>query len=478
MENAHVQAKSPQGPTGLESKESAEHGGLTMSPPAFQLSAGAPFQFSKEGDGNLGVAQLSADTGNTELVSQVATLLAADPVDAAGAHDAMETFGFLTPDRLRVVLGELQAAGNLEPFRSRVIPAAGAGFDDTIARIQTIATELADPLAGTVDADVDDRTAVSGILNEGLNINANTGQVADFVDVVDGRSYEADILETLTREVAEIYPRAVQRNGRPRHDWAPYEVIAREAKEATDDLYGAYNVAGSPMTSAGPMPNLLDVRDQSYSNSGLVQFANYLVTGHSPIYPVYPGQRIHGPHNADLSRPVEAGILRNAITTWMSDATNLDHLLEVRKGWSGVQSGGRIFIQRWDMGDESANRRQFWEMFQTMIHEYLHKITHPNFSARARSLGRQREQVFTEGGTSYFDKRVWDSVFPQEIASNATLRQEIEGAVYPYDASVIPAHSGYAQMDQFARMTNQVGEENAKAAYFKGEVDKIGMPTS
>ncbi len=63
-------------------------------------------------------------------------------------------------------------------------------------------------------------------------------------------------------------------------------------------------------------------------------------------------------------------------------------------------------------------------------------------------------------------------------SGNATLRENIEGAAYPYDATVIPAHSGYDQMEQFARITSQVGQENAKAAYFKGEVDKIGMPTS
>jgi hypothetical protein len=478
MENEHVKARGPQGTTGLESSEGAEQGGLSMAPPAFQISAGTPFQFQRNGGGNQGIAQFSADTGNTELVTQITTLLAAPTIDAAGATDVMQTFGFLSEDRIRVVLLQLRTAGKLGPFRLRVMPAAGAGFATTSATILKIASELTNPLAGTVAADAADRTAVAGILNEGLNVNAQTGQVAAFIDVVNGKSYQADILETLTREVAALYPRAVQRNARPRHAWQPYEVIAREAKEATDALYGAYNVAGAPMTSSGPTPNLRDVRDQSYNNSSLAQFANYLVTGHNPINPVYPGQRIHGPHNADLNRTTEADILRQAITTWMSDATHLNHLLELRRGWSGVQSGGTIFIQRWDMGNEADNRRQFWSMFQTMIHEYLHKITHPTFSTAARRLGRQREQVFTEGGTSYFDKRVWQSIFPQEIASNATLRQDIEGAAYPYDPAVIPAHHGYAQMGQFERISNQVGEENAKAAYFKGEVDKIGMPTA
>lgn len=449
-----------------------------MTPPAFQLSAGGPFQFQSNESGDGGIAQLSADTGNTELVTQIETLNAASSILQAQAQDVMRTFETLTPDRMRVVLLELKRRSLLDALQTHIIPTAGSGFDTTVSRIQAIVTEFADPLAGTVNADANDQTAVNGILNEGLNIDVATGQVADFIDVVGGRSYTQDITETLTREVAEMYPRAVERNGRDRHDWQPYEVIAQEAKDATDDLFGAYNVAGPPMTSQGANPSLLDVRDQTYSNASLAQFANYLVTGHNPINPVYPGQRIHTPHNADLSRPTEANILRQAIATWMADVTNLDRLRELRKSWSGVQSGGRVFIQRWDMDTEAANRRQFWRMFQTLIHEYLHKITHQTYSVRARALGRHREQIFTEGGTSYFDRSVWRTIFPQEISSNATLRSNIEGADYPYDASVIPAHSGYDQMDQFERIANQVGEENARAAYFKGEVDKIGMPTT
>jgi hypothetical protein len=60
----------------------------------------------------------------------------------------------------------------------------------------------------------------------------------------------------------------------------------------------------------------------------------------------------------------------------------------------------------------------------------------------------------------------------------ATLRQNIEGQAYPYDPAVIPDHHGYDQMNQFEQIVNQVGEENAKAAYFKGEVDKIAMPAA
>lgn len=478
MDTTHSMAPKMQDHTGLESGEGAELGGKSMAPANAPLFAGLPFQFQDDGADAPAPSPVNADTGNSALVSQITTLLAAPDLDATGVNGVLQTMETLSDDRLRVVVLQLRQGGQLDGLQTRLLPAAGDGFQSTTTRITTVITELADPLAGTVAAEAEDQTAVTGILNQGLTVDAQTGQVVPFVDIVEGRSYQDDVIETLTREVAEMYPRAVTRNAMPRHDWQPYEVIAQEAKDATDDLYGAYNVAGSPMTSSGPNPNLLDVRDQTYNDRDLAFFANYLVTGHNPWNPIYPDQKIHAVHNADLNRPEEAGILRQAILAWMADAANLDQLREIRRSWSGVQAGGNIFIQRWDHGNDTDNRRQFWSMFQTMIHEYLHKITHQNYSAAARRLGRHREQIFTEGGTSYFDKRVWLSIFPQEIAGNATLRQNIEGQAYPYDPAVIPDHHGYDQMNQFEQIVNQVGEENAKAAYFKGEVDKIAMPAA
>lgn len=52
----------------------------------------------------------------------------------------------------------------------------------------------------------------------------------------------------------------------------------------------------------------------------------------------------------------------------------------------------------------------------------------------------------------------------------------MEGEEYDYDESVIPGWSGYEQTSQFEQIVGVVGEENARAAYFRGEVEKIGMP--
>ena len=250
--------------------------------------------------------------------------------------------------------------------------------------------------------------------------------------------------------------------------------MAKEAKDKTDAVFGHYATGAQLSSAAGPARNLFDYSEQAFPNADLLHFANYIVTGHNPVDPVYPDKTIHQVHNADLNR-AEKSILDAAILSWFNAPGNKARLLDVNKTWSGAQSGGKIFLQRWDVGDVKKNRAQFWRTFQTMIHEYLHKITHNDYSTKAATLGRTKEQVFTEGGTSYFTERVWQTLYPDEIRSNATLREKVEGGVYPFDSDLIPTHTGYEQIEQFRQIVNTVGEKNASAAYFKGLADRIGL---
>lgn len=418
------------------------------------------------------VQRLDDSNGNTEILDRINSLIRR-PVAAADANEVMTTLGAVSEDRLRIIVNDLVRNGRMTDFLTNLANPVAAGHAAVMTRITALRNERAHPTAGTTATTAAQDTRIQSILNRGMNVNAG-GQVVAFVDNVAGRTFSQDVQETLEREVTAMTARARTRDTLPRHGWPRYEQIAQEAKQRTDSVYGHYATGAAP-THGGAHPNLFDVRDQTYSGRDLREFANYLVTGHNPINPIYPGQRITAVHNADLGRAAEAGILATAIRAWIATGTNRDRLLLIRRNWSGVQQGGNIFLQRWDMGNAPDNRRQFWSTFQTMIHEYLHKVTHTHYSDKARALGRAREQVYTEGGTSYFDRNVWNALNPQEISANAQLRETVEGAPYPYDASVIPAWHGYAQVTQFEDIVAEVGEENARAAYFRGLTDRIGL---
>jgi hypothetical protein len=418
------------------------------------------------------VQKLDASNGNTEILTRITSLIGS-PVAAADANEVMQTLAAISENRLRLIVTHLERNGQYTNFITNLANPVSAGHAAVMTRISALHAEYSNPTAGTTPTTPGQDTRIRGILNQGMTVDAS-GQVAAFQDDVGGRTFAQDVRDTLEREITALTPRSQQRDVMPRFGWPRYEQIAQEAKRRTDALYGHYGMGAAP-TATGPTPNLFDVRDQTYSDASLIQFANYLVTGHRAVDPIYPGRTILNVHNAALDRAAERGILASAITAWIGQGTNRDRILLVRRNWSGVQSGGNIFMQRWDMGNTQANRQQFWRTFRTMIHEYLHKVTHAHYSDKARTLGRTREQIYTEGGTSYFDRNVWQTLHPQEISSNAQLRETVEGAPYPYDASVIGAWTGYTQVSQFEQIVSEVGEENARAAYFRGLTDRIGL---
>lgn len=412
--------------------------------------------------------------GNTAILTWIRGLIA-KPVKKEIAAEVMKSLNQITDDRLTVIIVDLIRVFKIASFKSNLVSVVAGDFSALVDRIGSIEAKFSDPSVGTTASTTDQKSKITGILNQGMAVDVTTGNIAAFDNIVAGRSYNQDIQETLEREVTILTPRAVNRSALPKFGWPRYEEMANEAKTRTDAVFGHYTMGLALTAAVGPGRNLFDFSQQAFSDAQLLHFANYLVTGHNAHDPIYPGRDIHQVHTADIERIDEKDKIKTALATWFGLPGNKTRLLKVLQNWSGAQSGGNIFMQRWDVGDVNKNRKQFWKMFQTMIHEYLHKITHANYSTKAAALGRAKEQVYTEGGTSYFDERVWKTLYPEEVRANPNLREKVEGGIYPYDSSLMPTNTGYAQIDQFKQIVNVVGEPNASAAYFLGKTDSIGL---
>lgn len=413
--------------------------------------------------------------GNTAILDWIKGLIG-NPVKKETAAQVMKSLSQITDDRLTVMIADLKKTGKLDGFKNNLVSVVSGDFQPLVGRISAIEAKIADPSAGTTAATADQKRQVTGILNQGQAVDTS-GNIAAFKDDVGGRTYDKDIQETLEKEVTALTPRAIQRSALPKFDWPRYEVMANEAKARADAVFGHYKTGTALTSTDGPGRNLFDQSEKAFSDADLLEFANYLVTGHNAMDPIYPDKTIHQVHTADVKRTDEKDKLKTALTTWIDLplSGNRDRLIKVNQNWSGSQGGGNIFMQRWDLSDVNKNRAQFWKSFQTMIHEYLHKITDPDYSKKAKDLGREKQQVFTEGGTSYFDERVWKTLYPEEVRADPKLREKVEGGVYEFDSSLIPTDSTYAQIDQFKQIVNVVGEPNAAAAYFLGKTDRIGL---
>ena len=160
-------------------------------------------------------------------------------------------------------------------------------------------------------------------------------------------------------------------------------------------------------------------------------------------------------------------------------------LNEIERGWPGSESGGEVNVQIFKKPDETsgplagpnvADRDFLWDMFQTLVHEYLHTLVHPAYVAFAASFGEKSNQFNTlvEGVDSLLDEIVWSAVAPH--VTDQKLRDEVEGPAYsslPPIAVQPASRRRYKSYEQGVKLVNVVGIRNLYAAYFLGDVTKI-----
>ena len=201
---------------------------------------------------------------------------------------------------------------------------------------------------------------------------------------------------------------------------------------------------------------------------------------------------INAVHNADpkftsAGVPIndEAKDQKQIVDASTSTTAAVQALNEIDRGWDASAGGGHVNIQIFKQPDQAsgplagpnvADRDFMWDMFQTLIHEYLHTLTHPAYDAFAESFGSTSNQNNTliEGVDSLLDEIVWSNVAPH--VTDQTLRDDVEGPAYSPlpPIKVIPAsRRRYASYSQAVKLVNVVGIRNLLSAYFLGDVTKI-----
>jgi hypothetical protein len=177
-------------------------------------------------------------------------------------------------------------------------------------------------------------------------------------------------------------------------------------------------------------------------------------------------------HGADLTRSPEQGIA-TGVRDEIARRRTVE-LLEIHKGWPASAGNGQVHLQRFVRSDATQNRRQLWRLFQTIIHEYLHTLTHARYSRYAHSLGDPRGHTLREGVTDVRTKAVWSTV---EGNVTPTLRQRVEGPYHDVATPIQPPPlSTYPQTRQAEQVISTCGLRNMYAAYFRGETHLIGGP--
>jgi peptidoglycan hydrolase-like protein with peptidoglycan-binding domain len=128
-------------------------------------------------------------------------------------------------------------------------------------------------------------------------------------------------------------------------------------------------------------------------------------------------------------------------------------------------------------GPSEAERAARWATWEILVHEYFHTLAHPAFSRAAAG-----NRILTEGFCELFTKAVLDGAGAVNTAkddADASLRIDVEGGDWPgFDPAFVPEYDPGSYADYLAQaesITAAVGVEAARAAFFLGHVELIGV---
>lgn len=320
----------------------------------------------------------------------------------------------------------------------------------------------------------------------------------------DQGSYLAELRDLMPTLIQDYWQRHVPNRGKTEHDdptkthpLSEMERIGNASKRETDAVFGQFK-KGPPLKAdtKSRRGNIHDLwkdtqKDLKSMTSGQKkQMAQRLV-----FYFLQSNRKIatlNAAHNADpkfdkadKALNDEAKDQSKVVGESTATSAQVQKLNEIDRGWDASAGGGHVNVQIFKKPDETsgplagpdvADRDFLWDMFQTLVHEYLHTLVHAKYDKYAETFGQSSNQFNTlvEGVDSLLDEVVWANVAPR--VNDPALRTDVEGATYAAQPpiTVRPAsRRRYASYSQALKLVNIVGIRNLYAAYFLGDVDKI-----
>lgn len=357
-----------------------------------------------------------------------------------------------------------------------------------------IPATAADLLAGTSPTD----PARQNELSDALTPPTASGPGATFRNQIPGetKTYEAKLRDLLPGIVSSMHTRGVVQRPPRTHTLSEFEAIAVVSKDETDAVFDRFYNKSAHQHFVADQPGRRGTLHDAFADTDRAQrrmnptqrrnsardMLTYLITTRPSVAEL---NRHHDarPSFDQAGRPLndEARFQDRVARAFVTDAVNVRKLLEIDRGWdaSANPRTGDVFVQLYQPTEATRDRLLLWDMFQTLIHEYLHTVVAPEYRTYAESFGRHSpaENTLMEGMDSVLDEVVWEHVEPR--VRTRQLREKVEGvataALPPIDVPH-PAQRRYPSYTEALKLIDLVGIANVYAAYFLGRVDRIGGP--
>lgn len=274
------------------------------------------------------------------------------------------------------------------------------------------------------------------------------------------------------------------------------EGAGRAAKSSVDGVFGAL-AASAVLTASQEQAraafnftsgvNLLDASDPSVRRPDPDDLADWMAETDDDAAQAQADHHF----NKNRDDQGEPQFLDGVLDEFIANGSNRTDLERYDQfGFAFAVSGPRVLSQTALVGSDEfsalpdqpggmsdAERRRRWSTWQVLVHEYIHTLAHPEFN---RSHGGNR--ILVEGFCELFTKEVLvtaGGIANAQSDANPALRHEVEdGDVPDFDARFVPDFDAGSYRSYLARaeaIVDQVGMDAARAAFFLGHVESIGL---
>ncbi|GAA0984518.1 hypothetical protein GCM10009555_058400 [Acrocarpospora macrocephala] len=280
------------------------------------------------------------------------------------------------------------------------------------------------------------------------------------------------------------------------HTLSEMEDLAKVSKDETDEVFaGHYDKALHPPLKADRPGRRASLHDlwadtQAFLTHPATSFAEKRALAKALVLYFYSADdtvgELNRKHRAVPSFSPAGGPLNDAAVAQdkvarelTTTAAQVRRLNEIDRGWDASANPATqdVNLQLFrPKGGVAADQDFLWDMFQTLIHEYLHTLAHGDYRRFAERFGPgQAQNTLIEGMDSFLDEVVWARIRPR--VNDPGLRRKVEGPAYAAQPPIAVRHASRRRYSSFAeatRLVSIVGYRNVILAYFKGEIDKIG----